>query len=1524
MNPNFGKDAPDEVQIDEDEVEETNERKPLTPNRPSFSTYNYGADDGEGEEDEDAVPRAKSVNRWRATTGEPTEGAQPPAPTKDELRREAALRMAEAAAAPDPRKSRQAQVLIVLLMVAPGIDLLVFLPQPDSSGVGVEEMERDLSWWGRTLATMTTVLIGLWLQFIARRWQRAQPKHVQMASAMFTLTPEFLAIAVVLDVGKLAYPASATLSLVLLLMLIRGVCIGLTLYIALQSGTKRGLIGKKGMPEMLRTLISLPPSGEDASFGSIKVDQGAPPRPLSVALLEQLIVFLAPRKRGLVREGAGLARGALLPMLVLMLLVAIGSAGADFRRIRSLQEPLLSELVAADIVNAQRLENNSAYTVSFDPHGLSPPPVSVYVVVLSGLTKEVSDKYLLAAFEPATNGLCDVPFSSCTEYALRAELPTTSLPNWLALLTGASPATHGVLGNVAVPSTPLDSVARVAAAHGVHMGITASPFFVNPIKDELPLLDGDGRVSSSADSLYETTESDSTEAYDAARREAALGAAATARGSTPDAAQVAPSKYALFVSQFTDIDTQGHAFGVGAQYETATRAGVNFVRDLMQAVPENTVLLVLSDHGHEAGGGTGGGSAAVSRVPLFVYKKSVQFGAGETALAPFTGEGTPLGNTHGDAEISMIDLANTICLLRGLPVPRHSEGGVIGGLMAAVSSARWEDHMKDLFFQRWWYAHKFCEYEDLKCDGSEATIPALLTRRQYVQEAEAMGAVDSSYSNQANAWLVQANAVREVLVAARRASSARYALRNTLVTVALSAMMLLLVFYVLHTMTFADPWFVMTYRRHARVPGRLFHQLPDTHAMLWAAGVVGGYYLITLTVYAAIIDSSARHQDWSVSVVHNTFSQRRFFLATLTPGLIAQWMLRRSYTIFYKRPFPRPKRQASGVVKGMQRVAKLRMLLDTAVESSDIGRVYLIRLYVSAFAIVSVLIVLILGAPFSFVLPYMFQVKYINHTGWATRFQTLTVKVVSVPLLLGCLVSLLEWGQTRVNLREIDALFELKKAKDDRLLGEHVDEDVTTATQAEAVVASLQSAQRVGAVSQDVAEDLESLVVQTRAEKDLFATQVEALRVQIAEQLQQRADAIAALSSSRAFLSRGFRDIEMLLEAGFTELESKRTVFMGVGKKRAAQRIQKARANQAARIGKHASPLAQVAMDAQNAGRLLTGDGSPGGGGGGGGGGKKKRGGAWKSALAAADGGGGGGGGGGGPLAVGTGRRTMMLDEMSDEGEYHNPFAPPDGADSDDDDDLSSLASEDLQRMGYDELQARLAGNEQREKRMLAKMARETGEVVGGGGDGVGFASAAEAEAADVRREEFFSIAQSKRGKEVQIEELTAQVVKEQTTTAALRSQLEATVLEEQEILRKWQQLDEELQEAEVDKATFLGAKQKEKEVALEKAQVAEASLEELKEKFRELRRQEEKMIKAVEAAEAEGSGIVDELKREGAALQARKQAALEKRAAAESDRAALFAEAQGVEHQLRDERAKKLEASQAAAHYRQLLEKTL
>ena len=43
-----------------------------------------------------------------------------------------------------------------------------------------------------------------------------------------------------------------------------------------------------------------------------------------MALLEQLIVFLAPRKRGAVREGAGLARSSILPLLAFWFVAALG------------------------------------------------------------------------------------------------------------------------------------------------------------------------------------------------------------------------------------------------------------------------------------------------------------------------------------------------------------------------------------------------------------------------------------------------------------------------------------------------------------------------------------------------------------------------------------------------------------------------------------------------------------------------------------------------------------------------------------------------------------------------------------------------------------------------------------------------------------------------------------------------------------------------------------------------------------------------------------------------------------------------------------------------------------------------------------------------------------------------------------------------------------------------------------------------------------------------------------------------
>ena len=180
---------------------------------------------GEDDEDMDAAREQTPLTPQGDAGGGPKRRWSPV--TRND-RRTAEIAEVDASAVPDPRKTRKAKVLMVLLMVAPGLDLLLFVPQEDTSSLVTPEEERSMAQVGRLGATTITFLIGAWAYYVMRKWHHAAARHMQVASAMFALLPEFMAICIVLDVGKLAYPAVATLNVVLLLMLIRLVSMALT------------------------------------------------------------------------------------------------------------------------------------------------------------------------------------------------------------------------------------------------------------------------------------------------------------------------------------------------------------------------------------------------------------------------------------------------------------------------------------------------------------------------------------------------------------------------------------------------------------------------------------------------------------------------------------------------------------------------------------------------------------------------------------------------------------------------------------------------------------------------------------------------------------------------------------------------------------------------------------------------------------------------------------------------------------------------------------------------------------------------------------------------------------------------------------------------------------------------------------------------------------------------------------------------------------------------------------------------
>ena len=154
--------------------------------------------------------------------------------------------------------------------------------------------------------------------------------------------------------------------------------------------------------------------------------------------------------------------------------------------------------------------------------------------------------------------------------------------------------------------------------------------------------------------------------------------------------------------------------------------------------------------------------------------------------------------------------------------------------------------------------------------------------------------------------------------------------------------------------------------------------------MAWAFGVVFAY-LLTVTVYLALM-GSAGYSHFDASVNHDTFSQRRYLISAVGPGMIAQWAFSRVFTIYYKRPddygsnnsllkksgnmtaAARKKaakaaaRRQTRLVRFLRAVVRTRLLFSPSVQSSSIGKVYLIRLYM-AFSALALAVLLLVGLP---------------------------------------------------------------------------------------------------------------------------------------------------------------------------------------------------------------------------------------------------------------------------------------------------------------------------------------------------------------------------------------------------------------------------------------------------------------------------------------------------------------------------------------------------------------------------------
>ncbi|KAF1844521.1 uncharacterized protein K460DRAFT_309483 [Cucurbitaria berberidis CBS 394.84] len=128
------------------------------------------------------------------------------------------------------------------------------------------------------------------------------------------------------------------------------------------------------------------------------------------------------------------------------------------------------------------------------------------------------------------------------------------------------------------------------------------------------------------------------------------------------------SKWDVIFGHYLGVDHAGHRYGPDHPAMTAKLNQMDGVfRRMIEEVDDETLLVVMGDHGMDAKGDHGGESDDEIQAALWMYSKKGLFGRTDSAYAtpPVNAKVRPVGQ---------IDLVPTLSLLLGMPIPFNNLG----------------------------------------------------------------------------------------------------------------------------------------------------------------------------------------------------------------------------------------------------------------------------------------------------------------------------------------------------------------------------------------------------------------------------------------------------------------------------------------------------------------------------------------------------------------------------------------------------------------------------------------------------------------------------------------------------------------------------------------------------------------------------------------------------------------------------------------------------------------------------------
>ncbi|KAL1306452.1 hypothetical protein AAFC00_005150 [Neodothiora populina] len=128
------------------------------------------------------------------------------------------------------------------------------------------------------------------------------------------------------------------------------------------------------------------------------------------------------------------------------------------------------------------------------------------------------------------------------------------------------------------------------------------------------------------------------------------------------------SRWDVIFGHYLGVDHAGHRYGPDHPAMAAKLEEMNDVlKRIMEAISDDTLLVVMGDHGMDAKGDHGGESDDEVEAALWMYSKAGLFGRSSAA-------GVQPPRTAKERPVEQIDLVPTLSLLLGMPVPFNNLG----------------------------------------------------------------------------------------------------------------------------------------------------------------------------------------------------------------------------------------------------------------------------------------------------------------------------------------------------------------------------------------------------------------------------------------------------------------------------------------------------------------------------------------------------------------------------------------------------------------------------------------------------------------------------------------------------------------------------------------------------------------------------------------------------------------------------------------------------------------------------------